>query len=284
MSGLELARFALYADLGVAFGVPAAAFLTRVEDSSVGPAVTAATFIGLPLSLLAYLLTVAEMAGTGVADLDWQLARELATTTALGWAFLIRSAALTVGAAVCLVTPAPARWRILLGALALAPLAWTGHAAAGEGTLAMPRLVADIVHLLAAAIWLGALVLFLRLLQPSKRTLQGIAAPLERFAGVGSLLVAVLVITGLANLWFLAPSPSWAGQIGTTYGRLLAVKLGLFAAMLVLAGLNRFVLVPALAGDAEARWQLRLAVAVEFCAGLAILLIVARLGLLDPEA
>lgn len=284
MSGLELARFALYVDLGTAFGVPAAALLTRVRDPAARSLVTAANLVGLPLSVLAYLLTVAAMADSGLADLDWQLATELATTTSVGWAFVVRSAALVLALMLSLSAPALTRWRIFPSAMALASLAWSGHAAASEGALALPRLVADIVHLLAAAIWLGALVLFLALLRPSTRVPQAVAAPLERFAGVGSLLVALLVVTGLTNLWFLAPPESWFGLLNSAYGALLVVKLGLFAAMLVLAAVNRFVLVPVLAANASdrIRGRLRLAIAAEFCAALAIFLVVARLGLLDP--
>jgi len=286
MSGLELARFALYADLGVAFGVPAAALLTRVGVCPARWMVTAAILVGLPLSVIGYLLTVAEMAGSGLADLDWQLVRELATTTSVGWAFVARSAALVLALMLSLAAPARAGWRIFPSAMALASLAWSGHAAASEGALALPRLVADIVHLLAAAIWLGALVLFLALLRPSTRAPQAVAAPLERFARVGSVLVAILILTGLANFLFLAPIRAWGVNLSTDYGKLLGAKLAVFLGMLMLAALHRFVMVPRLLLDDSTdrpRARLRGSILMELVAAFVILGIVARLGLLDPS-
>ena len=43
-----------------------------------------------------------------------------------------------------------------LSATALASLSWNGHAAAGDGFGGTMRLVAGIVHLLAAGAWVGA--------------------------------------------------------------------------------------------------------------------------------
>jgi putative copper resistance protein D len=286
MSLLELARFALYADLGVVVGVPAAVLLTRAADWRSWHVVTAATLLGLPLSVLVYLLTVAEMTGTGLADLDWQVVSELATTTAVGWAFLVRSAALGLAAALCFAAPARTWWHVAPGVLALASLAWSGHAAASEGTPGLWRIATDIVHLLVAAVWLGAMVLFLVLLRPSNTAPQAASAQLERFAGIGSVLVAVLVLTGLANFWFLVPFNAWRNVPATAYGELLAIKLGLFGVMLTLAALHRFVLVPHLVADASndrLRTRLRGSIFVELVAALAILGIVARLGLLDPS-
>lgn len=284
MGLLELSRFALYADLGIAFGVPVAALLTQAAVFPVRRLITGAVLAGLPLSIIVYLLTVAEMAGTGLTDLDWQLAGELVAGTAVGRAFLVRTSALVVMAALCLGSPARTGWQLAPGALALASLAWSGHAAAGEGAMALPRLAADVAHLLSAAIWFGALVLFFASLRSPAADLKAAARPLERFAGLGSILVGLLVLTGLVNLGFIAPPDTWSGLLATTYGTLLAVKLGLFAAMLTLATLNRFVLVPGLRGQgaASALTRLQLAIGTEFCAALAILFIVARLGLLDP--
>lgn len=285
MNGLELARFALYVDLGVAFGVPAAALLTRTEGFKSRRIELVATLLGLPLSIFAYLLTVAEMAGTGLADLDWHLANELVTTTAVGWAFLVRSALLVVASTICLVVPTRTWWRIAPIAVTLVTLAWSGHAAASEGAIAFLRLATDMVHLLAAAIWLGALVLFLALLYPERSTQQAVAASLERFAGVGSILVGMLALTGLGNLWFLVSPTGWPGLLSTNYGGLLAVKLALLSTMLLFAALNRWSLVPSLRADWNvARNQRRLlfSIVLEFCAALAVLIVVSRLGMMDP--
>lgn len=287
MTTLELARFALYADLGVAFGLPAAALLTRGPMESVRPIITGAVLIGLPLSLVAFLLTIAQMAGTDLADLDWQLAGEVTKSTSVGWAFLARMGALGLAAAFRLTNPRRSGWQLALAAIAMGSLAWSGHAAAGEGSLVFPRLGADIVHQLSASVWLGAILLFLAQLRTGSNVPHESVEALKRFAGVGSVLVALLALTGLSNLWFLIPLDNWRDVLSTSYGELLAVKLGLFFSMLLLAALNRFVMVPGLASGSRterAQFRLRVSIALELCAIVAILAIVARLGMMDPTS
>lgn len=293
MSALELARFALYADLGLAFGVPAAATLTgavfaldRLKLFLLG-----ALALGVPLALVGYLLTVAEMAETGLGDLDWQLVSDLATGSALGWAFLARIALLTIGFVIGVVWRDRFHWSAVPAGFALCTLAWSGHAAASEGALEMPRLAADFAHLLSASTWLGALVLFLAMLSRQSVAREDCARVLERFAGVGSLLVAVLVCTGVANLWFIASPGTWSGLATTIYGRVLAVKLGLFTTMLGLAALHRFVLVPKLARfevgtgpRISIEKKLLASIGLECVTALGILVLVAKLGMLDPVA
>ena len=54
--------------------------------------------------------------------------------------------------------------------LALSALAWTGHGAAGEGAIGWAHLLADILHLIAAGAWVGALIgLMLLVVRPAKR-------------------------------------------------------------------------------------------------------------------
>lgn len=53
----------------------------------------------------------------------------------------------------------PSAWTVLagLGGLAAASFAWTGHGGIGAGVLGPAHLLADIIHLLAATAWIGAL-------------------------------------------------------------------------------------------------------------------------------
>jgi len=290
MTTLVLVRFALYADLGLAFGVAAAAILTRVPSglARLRPHLAGTIAIGLPLSLLGYLLTVAEMAGTGFADLDWRLAGTLATSTAVGLAFLVRITALAIAAGGCVAASRTRIWWIVSCGGALATLAWSGHAADGEGVLGLARLAGDVAHLLAASIWIGALVLFLALLWRPTEPSDESASALARFAGIGGVLVAVLGLTGLANIGFIARANGWVALIRSDYGLLLADKLALFSGMLGLAALNRFVLVPRLSASIRQGHPslplrfLRFSIAAEFLAAMTILLVVSRLGSLDP--
>jgi len=98
--------------------------------------------------------------------------------------------------------------------------------------------------------------------------------------------VAALVASGLINGWFLVGSLS--ALIGTTYGELLLLKLGLFGLMLCLAASNRFWLVPALAKAATisqsdlALARLRRNILAEQILGVLVVGIVSLLGTLSP--
>src|SRR3546814_11704396 len=63
---------------------------------------------------------------------------------------------------------------------------------------------------------------------------------LAGFAGAGTLLVALIVLSGLVNGLILVGFDN-VGELGTSlYGQLLVIKLVLFGGMLVLAASNRF--------------------------------------------
>jgi putative copper resistance protein D len=101
-----------------------------------------------------------------------------------------------------------------------------------------------------------------------------------RFSGMGYGAVAILVGTGLVNTWYLMP----ALIVTSLYSQLLIIKLALFALMLLLAALNRFWLVPAIAGsDAKKNlFQLRHHVIGEQLLGIFIVALVSVLGTLAP--
>lgn len=164
-----------------------------------------------------------------------------------------------------------------IGAAAAASFAWTGHGAAQEGPAGALHLAADVLHLLAACVWIGALFCLARLVcmrSPAARP--GLVA----FSGVGPATVAVLVFTGLVNGWFLV-GPRNLGALWTTpYGLLLLIKLGLFAAMLGLAGLNRWVLTPRLGDEG----RLRASVLTETLLAVLVLGCVSLMGVLAPPA
>lgn len=284
MTMLALARWLLYADLGVVFGVPVTAWFTAARFALPGLRrwLIAAGLAGLALSVWGYLLLVAQMAGTGLYGIDGEIVRSLLTQSALGWAFLARLAALVAVTGLWVAGSNRLGWAIAAGGVAVASLAWSGHAAAGEGALAAVQLGADMLHLLAAAAWIGALVLFVAMLfAPVVRPADPAraVAALARFSAMGNVLVATLIATGLSNTLFLASPRQWPLMASTLYGRLLIAKLMLFAMMLGLAALNRFRFVP---GFALAR--LRTSVAIELALGFAVLLCVGLLGTLDPLA
>ena len=164
----------------------------------------------------------------------------------------------------------------------LASVAWAGHAAAGEGADSAVQLVSDVAHLLAAGAWVGALRGLVALLRDSRGS--PLAAEATRqFSRLGVASVTLLLFTGFVNALFLVGDVP--ALIGTEYGRLLLVKLTLFAAMLALAAVNRFVLTPRLSPENAAdAARLRRNAMLETGAGVGIVAIVGVLGITIPGA
>jgi putative copper resistance protein D len=202
----------------------------------------------------------------------------------------------------------PAPWNgtsaVLLAAGLVGSLAFAGHAAAGSGIGGTIHLASDILHLVAAAAWVGALVPLAMLLGAAKRAKQSIEIAGEaavRFSTLGIISVGVLIATGIVNTWVLAGSI--AALVGTDYGRLLLAKVALFGVMLGIAGVNRLRLTPRLvqvpgvgaaggvggeggaggmAMAADALLQLRRNCLIEAAIGAVIIVIVGVLGTLPP--
>ena len=191
-----------------------------------------------------------------------------------------------------------ARWLPVVAAssaVALASLAWTGHGSMGERMPGWGHLGADILHLIASAAWVGALVgLILLVSRPIAQIdhdhLDLTHRALHGFSAVGAIIVATIVVTGLINSWFMVGIGNLPSLGTTLYGQLLLAKLVLFAVMLGLAALNRFRLTPAFeqsiaASDHRgALGALRKSLALETACVTAILALVAWLGTLAPPA
>jgi len=145
------------------------------------------------------------------------------------------------------------------------------------------------VHLLAAGAWLGGL-LPLGMVVVSCRMKQlsddDTVFMLSHFSSMAYVAVAALLASGSINSWFLVGSLSTL--IGTGYGELLLLKLGLFGLMLCLAASNRFWLVPALAkspisSQSElALARLRRHIVAEQILGVLVVGIVSLLGTSSP--
>jgi copper resistance protein D len=220
------------------------------------------------------------------------------TETRFGQVWLLR-AALAAMVGCCLAAQSWQRnWAsgavawlgLALAAPLLATLVWAGHGAATPGTPGDLHLAADILHLLAAAVWLGTLIP-LALLLAEARWIGGAGwtavarAATRRFTAVALASVAVLFAAGLVNTWFLAGTVP--ALLGTEYGHLLLAKIALFAAMVLVAAVNLFRLTPRLAERTGFNFgvtlgQLRRNAYVEAGIGLAVLGIVAVLGIQPP--
>lgn len=220
------------------------------------------------------------------------------TQTHFGQAWILR-AGLAGALAVCLAVQARTHKRapgwigLLAAAVFTASLAWAGHGAARDDVpLDVIHLPADILHLLAAGAWLGALlplvILLVRACRDGRQEAVAAASTATlRFSVLGIWSVGTLVVTGIVNTWFL--SGSVPALLGTLYGQLLLLKIALFATMIAVASVNQRRLLPQLADvatqAARGRQTLREIArnaSAEASLGFLVLGVVGVIGILPP--
>jgi copper transport protein len=147
-------------------------------------------------------------------------------------------AALTLGAAYLALTPALA-----------------GHASIEHPTwLFFPS---DVLHVLAASVWVGGIACLLfalpaatRRLEPTDRT-RLLLATLARFSPLALAAVVTIAITGVVQA--LIDVRTLNGLLQTTYGALVIVKIALLLVLIALGWVNRERVLPALRRLVEAR-------------------------------
>jgi putative copper resistance protein D len=178
---------------------------------------------------------------------------------------------------------------VVFAAALVGSLAWAGHAIGREGVEGIVHPAADVLHLVAAAAWVGALVPLALLLAMTGADANALAVARTatlRFSTLGIVSVATLLLSGIVNTWYLAGSV--AALTETDYGHLLLIKIALFFAMVGVAAVNRLRLTPRLIADADgatthsARRALCRNAAIEAALGAAVIAIVAVLGTLPP--
>lgn len=253
---------------------------------------------------LAWLLVLAaEIGGESLSDaLRDGTAWAVLTDTQFGFVWELRAVFAMILALLLLPGRAAGHWprarRILMGCIAgllLGSLTWAGHAAAAAGLGGGLHVISDIAHLLAAGTWLGGLVPLFLFMGHADRALRRSpsATPeqvLYRFSALGIVAAGTIAASGTVNTWFL--TDHLRGVIGTDYGRLVLLKIGLFALMLCIAGVNRVRLTPRVAAAIDAAgslqalsaWgQLRRNTAIEVAIGLAVICVVGALGVTMPS-
>ena len=301
--GAIVVRFGLYVALMLLFGLACfGLYALRGGERRSGatlrftPLLAGSAIAAEVLSVLGLLTVAASMAGVSLAALDRQTVA-IVLGTAAGVAWEVRTVAILVAALVPLAGRRHPRLALVAVAFtagtAIATLAWTGHGAMDEGASGWVHLLADIFHLLAAAVWLGALVaLVLLAFRKAERADRDHVILLHRvlkgFSTVGTAIVAIIVISGLVNSWMMVGLAQVAQLPYGLYGQLLIAKLALFAGMVLLAAANRFHLTPAFAlaiannDHQSAIVALRRSLAFETACAIAILGLVAWLGTLEP--
>ncbi len=185
-------------------------------------------------------------------------------------------------------------WAWVLGvppAVALVAIGWAGHASTGGDRTA--NIVIDALHSGATAVWLGGLLGLAVLVSPAVARLDApdrvrlTAAVVVRFSAVALTAVGVLVVTGV----YRALAEVEIGEVlESDYGRVLVVKLGIFALLLVGGAYNRLVVHPRLEraalgldpDDRGAVATLRTSVRAELALAAALMVSVALLVSLAP--
>jgi putative copper resistance protein D len=260
---------------------------TAVVSGAIWVVLLAADFGGHPLiETLATDLVPTVLASTRFGNLallrlavSVVLAATLATASRDQFSPSTRLAATSLACAACLA----------------GSLAWIGHAGATEGASGGVHLIADVLHLGAAAAWLGGLLALALLLHTARgaadETWTTIARDTtRRFSLMGLISVGTLVATGAVNTWLLLGT--LPALVGTHYGRLLLLKIALFAGMLSLAAINRVRLTPELSktpdaftlGPVNALRTLERNSLGELALGVTIVFLVGVLGTTTPAA
>jgi copper transport protein len=204
-----VARWLFFAGVLSAVGIAFDAFVTRSRDDE---------RIALVLS------TGAVLAAIGAGEEAHRVGLDTRAGTALGAGFLAALVVASLGAAATLEPRALRPALLLAPGLAVVP-AVAGHAL--DPRLNRLNVVADVLHVAAAAAWVGALVGLLVV----RRT------PHRRSAALAMGGVVVLAVTGVVRASFelLHVSQLW----DTAYGRTLLVKTGILLAAVGLGWLVR---------------------------------------------
>jgi copper transport protein len=182
------------------------------------------------------------------------------------------------------VERAPGRWwaTLGLGAALLLTFSLGSHAAAQPQGAALAT-AADWLHLAAGAVWLGGLLPLAGALTMARRNPQAAPSPallVPRFSRLALAAALTLTLTGSLNA--LQQIGSLEMLLGTTYGRALLLKLGLFGLLLLLGAVNLLVLTPRLRARGDTR-ALGRTTRAELAAGAALLLAVGLMTSVAPS-
>ena len=195
-------------------------------------------FIGGITSLL-MILSVPGNLGGDLRSLIDPLMLQLAIESNSVTGYLTATGGFVVMLVAHKLRPKAQKCTLLIGSIAvLFSLTLAGHALLGKW-LTQSLLV---LHLLGIAFWLGALLPFHWIcLQTDTTNLRALA---HRFGLVAMVYVGLIIITGLAYAYILLGELSLI--FTTSYGNVLLIKLFLVGALLSLAALNKFRIVPSL--------------------------------------
>ena len=262
------------------------AYLARPEGRALLIAVGVLSFV----STLAWAgAALINMAGECSALWDRDAWSSFLFETSFGYAWIVRGTLAVLAMLIVGVTQGRGAF-VIIAALAAGLLisqAWVGHVASLAAPTRWGVTFAYAFHILGAGAWFGGLLSLavtmtaLRRLTESDRKIA--EDVLANFSSVGFVAVFVILIGGVTNV-MAHGAFSFAVLIASGWGRALFIKVALVGAMLALACLNRFILMPRFSeGEGPAFPALCRSLLLEQIIAIAVLAVTATLGVLNPS-
>ncbi len=212
-----------------------------------------AVLLGVAVSVLGILLQGASAAGvslwaslqhTVISDTLHSRFGEIWGSRAVDW--------LAIGCLLLVAERRRARWVEALAGVGAVYLAVT-PALAGHASIQSPTYVffpSDVVHVLAASVWVGGVACLLLALPAATRQLEGpersrlLLDVLKRFSPVALGAVVAIAITGVVQAYI--DVRTLEGLLHTTYGALILAKTALLLCLIGFGWVNRTRIIPAL--------------------------------------
>ncbi len=212
------ARFVQFSALSLLVGPPLFRICIQPAGSLEPPTlllIEGAAGIAALISALGWLAAVAaSVAGGWLEAIDPGTAAAVMLDTRFGRLWIARLALILAIVLFCRFARRTRTTDVVLLALAgiaTASLVGVGHGLAGAGPLALIHGVADVLHLLCMATWLGTLFCLALLLHETMAAGDGesdvIRTVLPRFSHIGFGAVALLLVSGCVNAFILLPRP-----------------------------------------------------------------------------
>ena len=254
--GLWTARFINQLLLTALVGLLVTAVLLHPQSLREGPArgllrwAGGAAVLWSLSALLLFTFGVSTAAARPLPEaLDGDLVRRFASTR-FGTSTLVQSAvAILVAAAATTARGRRGAGAALAGAAlgAFAPV-WWGHA--GSSKLLPVAVTSNWAHVLGVTAWVGGLAVLAVVVLSNRGHRLDRAAATRRFSRLAGCAIGAVMLSGLVNA--LLNMGSADQLLDTTWGRLVVVKLALFAGIAWLGWQNRRRFVPRLSASPEA--------------------------------
>jgi copper transport protein len=280
----DVVRWVYFLSLALLIG--GMAFRLLILPGAVPPATERRSFIVLGIGVVlvleigiaAFLLRADDALQLPFTKLLYGDLSPIAKGTRFGLAFMAMTLGYAVVAALVFLAWLTDRIRFLWPALAIglvfeSGLSLSGHSAVDAGASWLSEL-ADFVHLAAASIWVGGLVMLAAVVWPTANELRRSA--FLRFSRVATVCIAAILVAGVYLSVLRLPHVSDLWTQG--YGQVLLVKLSLVAVALAWGAVHHFVARPALERGQDGMLQrLPRSLVGESLVGISILLLAAVL-------